>query len=236
MTLHGSGANVFELDVQAAGDEVVVSHFLPLVPGVPWLRRDRWAVRWGPAGTGAERLSAAVDRLPAGSEVLLDLKADGDRGGALAALILRAALDPGRCYVSSKQWSVLPPLRQAGFRTWRTVSGPHALARVLRDRPTDDDAVTVRHDLLRGRAIERLRRRAGRLIAWTVNDIGRAARLAAAGVDGITSDRDEVFRVLRSAYGPSAPTTPAAADRSAADRLGGGRALPRQLAGEPDQR
>lgn len=206
--LRECGVGVFEVDVQMAGEEIVVSHFLPLAPGVPWLRRDRWTVRWGSVGAGAERLSAAVDRLPAGSEVLLDLKADGARGAALVGLILRADVDPGRCYVSSKQWSVLPPLSAAGFRTWRTVGGPAALARVLTGPPTSDDAVTVRHDLLRGRTVERLRRRAGRLIAWTVNNPRRAGWLAAAGVDGITSDRDEVFRLLRARTDPSAPADP----------------------------
>jgi hypothetical protein len=219
--LRECGADVFELDVQVAGEEIVVSHFLPLAPGVPWLRRDRWAVRWGPVGAGAERLSAAVDGLPAGSAVLLDLKARGATGAALVDLILRADLDPGRCYVSSKQWSVLPALSQAGFRTWRTVLGPGALARVLSGPPTTDDAVTVRHDLLRGRTVERLRRRAGRLIAWTVNSPRRAAWLAAAGVDGITSDRDEVFRLLRSRTHPAAPADPQ---------------LPGPPASEPDQR
>jgi glycerophosphoryl diester phosphodiesterase len=192
------GPNVYELDLQVAGDEVVVSHFMPLVPLVPWLRHEGWAFRWGPVGTGAERLAAAVDRLPPGSEVLLDLKDAGQRGEALVSLILRSGLDPGRCYVSSKQWSVLPPLRAAGYRTWRTVAGAGSLARVLTEPPTDDDGVTVRHTLLRIDTIERLRRRAGRVVAWTVNSTARATWLADAGVDGITSDRDGVLRLLRS--------------------------------------
>ncbi|HVQ93836.1 MAG TPA: glycerophosphodiester phosphodiesterase [Mycobacteriales bacterium] len=190
------GVTVFELDVQAAGAEVVVSHFRPVLPVLPWLRRDRWALRWGSVGAGAERLSAAVDRLPAGTEVLLDLKDDGARGAVLVELILRAGLDPGRCYASSKQWSVLPPLRRAGFRTWRSVAGPRGLSRVLAAAPTGDDGVTVRHTLLDDRTIERLRRHTGQVVAWTVNDPARAARLAATGVAGITSDNPEVFRRL----------------------------------------
>ena len=209
--LRDAGADVFEVDLQAIGDEVVVSHFLPVVPLLPRLRHDRWAFRWGSAGAGAERLSVAAQRIPAGSEILLDLKDDtGQRGPALAALILRSDLDPARCYVSSRQWAVLPVLRQAGFRTWRTVWESRGLARVLDGPPTTDDAVTVRHGLLRGDVIHQLRHRAGRVITWTVNSPARAAWLAASGVDGVTSDRVEVFATLRADPPPAAALTPAA--------------------------
>ena len=212
--LRDCGAGVFELDIQAAADGPVVSHFLRVTPLLPQLRCDGRAVRWGPVGAGAERLSAAMDRIPAGGEVLLDLKDDtGRRGRALADLVLRSDLDPARCYVSSRQWSVLPVLRRAGFRTWRTVSGSRDVARVLDGPSTADDAVTVRHRLLGDGMVDRLRRRGGQVIAWTVNDPDRAAALVDAGVDGITSDRAEVFQLIRSAQDECAavPNAPAAA-------------------------
>ena len=56
-------------------------------------------------------------------------------------------------------------------------------------------AVTVRHPYLTPETIERLRRD-GKVMAWTVNDPRRALELAAAGVDGITSDLPQVFRAL----------------------------------------
>jgi hypothetical protein len=192
------GAGVFEIDVQVDGEDVVVSHFVPVTRLLPRLRRDGWVLRWGAAGAGAERLAAAVDLLPAGSEVLLDLKDDtGRRGDVLVELILRSGIDPARCYVSSKQWSVLSRLRDAGFRTWRTAAGARAVSRLLTGPPTRDHGVTVRHSLLDGQLVGRLQWRCGLVVAWTVNSPGRAAQLAAYGVDGITSDHGAVLRSLR---------------------------------------
>jgi hypothetical protein len=211
--LGASGADVFELDLQVAGDEIVISHYLPVLPGLlPHLRHDRWTVRWGPVGAGARRLHDAVASLPAGGEILLDLKNQRQPAArTLTDLVLRADLDPARCYVSSAQWPVLEPLRRAGFRTWRTVREPGQLLRVLDGRPTGDAGVTVQHNLLRGRTVARLRRRAGTVITWTVNSPRRAAQLAEAGVDGVTSDSRTVLHLLRA--GSSLPAT-AASGRS----------------------
>lgn len=188
------GAGVFEIDVQVDGQDVVVSHFVPVTRLLPGLRRDGWVLRWGAVGAGAARLAAAVDLLPAGSEVLLDLK---DDSAALVELILRSGVAPARCYVSSKQWPVLARLRAAGFRTWRTAAGARAVHRLLTGPPTPDHGVTVRHSLLDRQLVQRLQRRCGLVVAWTVNSPERAAQLASYGVDGITSDHAAVFRRLR---------------------------------------
>ncbi len=193
--LAGLGVRVFEIDVQVLGEQLVVSHFLPLHPLVPRVRRDRWGFTTRPRSEREIDLSAAVAAVPAEVELLLDLKNDrGEKAAELAHAVLGAGLDPARCHVSTKGWHVLRLLREQGFRTWRSVGDAAALAAVRGAAPVPDHAVTVRHSLLSAEVVDELQSGGTQVMAWTVNDLRRARQLAAFGVDGITSDSVEVLR------------------------------------------
>jgi len=196
--LADGGAGVFELDLMlAADDRIVVSHEVPLLTAVPWLRHDGPRPAFGRYPTGPP-LEAVLDALPAGVEVLLDLKCD--RGAEAARLVRRVlgfGLDPARCHVSSRNWASMRPLADAGFRTWCSIAHPLSLRAALEGRAAGY-AVTVRYPMLTAAVVDRLHR-LGKVMAWTVNDPDRARALVEAGVDGITSDRAEVFAALRSA-------------------------------------
>lgn len=192
-----AGVAVFEIDVQVIDGTLVSSHFLPVHPRLSRLRRDRRSFTWRRRTPGEIALAEAVAAVPAAAEVLLDLKTD--RGEAALALVERLAadaLDPARCLVSTKGWHTLDAVRAAGYRTWRTVADATALASVLSGPPLPDDAVTVRHTLLRAEVVDRLRTKVPAVMTWTVNDVGRAGQLLDAGVDGITSDSAEVLRLV----------------------------------------
>jgi glycerophosphoryl diester phosphodiesterase len=51
----------------------------------------------------------------------------------------------------------------------------------------------VRHTFLTPATLGRLRLVSERIVAWTVNDVGRAQQLIRLGIDGITSDNPLVF-------------------------------------------
>ena len=194
--LVASGANVFEVDLMlAADDEIVLSHDIPFLTSVPWLRHDGLRFMFGRHPVGPP-LAAVAELLPPEVEMLLDLKCDrGTEAFRLVRKLLTLGLDPARCYVSSKNWRSMEELEREGFRTWRSVAHPWALKGLLEDGAAPGYAVTVRHPLLTSGpngTIERLQR-LGKVMAWTVNDPQRAGELVQAGVDGVTSDLPAVF-------------------------------------------
>ncbi len=204
--LAGCGADVFEIDLRLLADDLVVTHFLPVVSAVPLLQHDGWRFRLGRRDPVAPLLAAAVVHLPPTAMVLLDLK--DDRGSAahrLADRLLDGGLaelpvDPARLHVSSHSWAVLERLERAGWQTWRTIGSPRRLAAFDAVGPGGAWAVTVRHRLLTDAVLERW---AGstRLTAWTVNDVRRAQELLDGGVLGITTDSCDVHRVVAAARG-----------------------------------
>lgn len=195
--LAAAGAELFEVDVQIDdGDHVVVSHYFPFGP-FGLLQRDNWRVR-RPVGVGRDpELAAMVDYVPDRCRVLLDLKErmPARRARLLAALI-GSPLRSERFVVCSPHGTDLDELRAAGFATWRTAGTRAELADVLSAGRLPDEAVTIRHTLLTEPLVHTLHDRAPGVVAWTVNDPGRAVRLRDLGVDGITTDRARVLRQL----------------------------------------
>lgn len=191
------GVRVFEIDLQVLGGEVVVSHYLPVHPRLPLVRRDRRSLTIRPRLPREIGLAAAVAAVPDEVELLLDLKNDhGARAAELAGLVAESGVDPARCHISTKGWQVLPMLRERGFRTWRSVGDAGALAAIRAGLPLPDHAVTVRHSLLTAAVVAELRAAGVQVMAWTVNDLPRARVLAGYGVDGITSDLPQVLRFV----------------------------------------
>lgn len=195
--LGAAGATVFEIDVQTIGDDLVVSHYLPVHPLLPRVRRDRTRLTVRRRSRLEVALAETVAALPAGAEILLDLKVDqGPAAHALVEHLATAGPDPARCYASTKGWATLPALAAAGYRTWRTIADPAALAAVLAMSDLPDDAVTVRHTLLSAEVVAELRGRVPRVMTWTVNDPTRARAVLEFGVDGVTTDSAEVLRLV----------------------------------------
>lgn len=199
-SLADAGADIFEIDVQVFAALLVSSHFRPVHPFLVRVRRDRHSFTVRRRTTAEIDLARAMAAIPDGAQILLDLKCDvGQSASDLANRLLDAGLDRQRCLVSTKGWHTLPALRAGGFRTWRTVADPVALAAVLDGPPLPDDAVTVRHSLLTAEVVQRLREKVPAVMCWTVNDPRRAADLVAAGVDGVTSDSIDVVRLVAQA-------------------------------------
>jgi glycerophosphoryl diester phosphodiesterase len=191
-----AGADVFEVDVRLLRGRLLVTHFQPVLRGVPVLQRDNWRLRLGhpPAPTFAE----VVAHVPESCEVMIDLKDDrGPLAVALAEALAAQAGDPERLHASSKHWGSLQVLQSRGWRTWRTADTPARLAELEVVGLQGAWAATVRHTLLRPPGVaERLVEQCGRVLAWTVNDPGTADGLLARGIAGITTDAPAVHRVV----------------------------------------
>lgn len=191
------GAEIFEIDVQTLAGDLVSSHFLPLHPRVPLLRRDRRSLTWRRRTPREIDLARAMAAVPQSAQILLDLKGDAGQSG-LDLVDRLVAADPNRdrCLVSTKGWHTLDALRAGGFHTWRTIADPDSLTRVLAGPRLTDAAVTVRHGLLNAEVVARLRELVPAVMCWTVNDARRATELLMAGVDGVTSDSTEVLQMV----------------------------------------
>jgi glycerophosphoryl diester phosphodiesterase len=195
--LAAAGAQVFEADVQIddAG-AVVVTHYLPLGVGGRF-ERDNWRVRWHTGRSRDPRLADVIDIVPAGCRVLLDLKERRpDRRARLVAALADAAKDRSRFVVCGHPEEDVAALRAAGFATWRSVGNARHLAAVLGEDRLPDDAVSIRHSLLSGRVLDQLHERVPQVVAWTINNVGRARALCALGVDGVTTDSVTVLQLL----------------------------------------
>jgi glycerophosphoryl diester phosphodiesterase len=190
-----AGASVFEADVQVddAG-AVVVTHYLPFGVGGRF-ERDNWRVRWHTGRAGDPRLAEVTGIVPDDRLVLLDLKERRpERRARLVAALIDSLPDRSRFRVCGHPETDMAALRAAGFRTWRSVGSSRHLAAVLAEDQLPDDAVSIRHSLLTARVLDRLHERVPKVVAWTVNSVGRATQLRALGVDGVTTDNIGVLQ------------------------------------------
>lgn len=192
------GVSVFEVDLQFLAGVPVVSHYLPLPGGPSRLRHDRWRFTLRARTRAEEDLAAVVDRVPAGAAVLVDLK--GGTAEDVLAVLRGSARPPEGWYVSGKDPAPLAALAAAGYRTWLSLATRPAFAAALAGQlPAGLDGVTVRHTYLDRGAVGRLAGHGPRVLAWTVQDVRRAAELASYGVAGVTSDSDAVHAYVAGA-------------------------------------
>lgn len=192
--LAAAGASVFELDVQLVDGRLVVSHFLPVLRRRGWLENDSWRFRWTGRGTPDRSVQDMAGLVPDHCGIALDLK-EGEPGrrAELKQRLMVEIRDTDRYRVSSGDPADLAQFRAAGFRTWRTIGGKRDLERVMGEGQLADEAVSVRHRLLSREYVDRLHAVVPTIIAWTVNDVGRARALREMGVDGLTTDNRNVL-------------------------------------------
>jgi glycerophosphoryl diester phosphodiesterase len=203
--LAAAGATIFEIDVQLGRGRIAVSHFLPVGRG-GYLQRDNWRWRWHTAAARDPAVDDVAAVVPPGCAVLLDLKErTAERRRELISAIVETMPERKRYVVCGPHPEDLQRLRAAGFRTWRTVGGRRSLAALLADGPIPDEAISIRHTLLTEASIDRLQDVTETVVAWTVNDPGRARQLRDLGVSGITTDRPAVMQSV--AAGPQVGQT-----------------------------
>lgn len=195
--LAAAGAHAFELDVQLRGTRLVVSHYLPFLGVRGWLEHDNGRFRWRSGPPRDPALLDIVALIPPQCLILLDPKeTEPCRRRALHEALVAALPERDRLRVSTDRADDLERYRAAGFQTWRTIKTGRALGHVISSGPVPDAGVSVRHTLLDAASVERLHGVTDTVVAWTVRNVARAARLREFGVDGITTDSRGVMTRL----------------------------------------
>lgn len=190
------GADAIELDVHLTADGVVVVHHDPIlrafpsdIPGTPLAirelparaLRDRPLDRGVPIPTLAEVLELVGDR----AAVYVEVKAAEAEGATLECIQASRA----RCAVHAFDHRValrvatLAPAVPAGILLDSYLIEPEAALRSSHARD-----YWQRWELIDADLVARVHSAGGRVIAWTVNDVGAARALQALGVDGICTD------------------------------------------------
>ena len=133
---------------------------------------------------------------------MLDLRSWFNDPAPDVARELLAAPDHGRVSVTCESWGVADRLQawMPALRVAYSVRSERQLRRYVAGRmdgAIGPMAVAVRHSLLHSeREVESLRRRAGHVAVWTVDDADRAIELTGWGVDAIVSNHIDVLNTV----------------------------------------
>jgi glycerophosphoryl diester phosphodiesterase len=158
---------------------------------------EKWYLRWAPRKPFGlkELLEASAGR----TRILLDLKSGGEAAARLVRKSIDAAApDTPPVAASSQQWRILRAIHALApeVDTFYSIDVQAKLDLFLSviERDNQPRGVSCRHSLLREQVVERLHARGLWVLAWTVDDLDEAQKLAAWGVDGITTHKVADFR------------------------------------------
>ncbi len=181
------GADFVEVDVWFRKSEFEARHERRMGP-IPLLF-ERWYLRFAPPSPFT--LQSLLAEMRDDTGVLLDLKNSQHETAAGVAAILREAPGNVRVMASSQWWPGLRRLhdRAPGVELYYSidVEAKLDLFRSIIRRDHRPSGVSCRESLLTPALIREMHDHSLRVIAWTVDDLSRAARLASWGVDGITT-------------------------------------------------
>ena len=184
------GADFLEVDMWLHGGVFEIRHERR-VPRLPLLF-EKWYLRRVPRRhyTLDDLLNdTAVDD----AAIFLDLKNGGADAAALLRRILARTGGQRRIAASSQQWRALRAIRELApdVEAFYSIDVRAKLDLFLSvsDRDLRPRGVSCRHSLLTPRVVEALHAKDLLVVAWTVDDIDRAAELVGWGVDGLTTHR-----------------------------------------------
>jgi glycerophosphoryl diester phosphodiesterase len=185
-----AGAQGIELDVHATADGVVVVHHDPVTGAGAEIAATRWTDLNPADGAAAgaapiPTLASVCDLVGQRVELFVEIKGEGIEEAVTEVLDGR----PGTFAIHSFDHATIGRLARARV--------PYRLGLLFDDSIADavermaeygaTDAWPHR-SLISRPVVERIQRSGGRVIAWTVNSVSDARRLADYGVDGICTD------------------------------------------------
>lgn len=189
-----AGADYIEVDLFVHRGQFESRHERRL-PFLPFFV-EKWSFR--PAPRNPFPLSALLGEAAPPAGVFLDLKnAPANAPRLVREAVLAAAPS---CYpvASSQDWDILRGLAtvapEVALFYSIDVQAQLDLFLAVGERDTRPLGVSCRESLVTRQLVESLHERALRVVAWTVDDLERAAELAAWGVDGITTRRVAAVR------------------------------------------
>jgi glycerophosphoryl diester phosphodiesterase len=188
-----AGVAVVEADVHLFRGRLEVRHLKTLGP-LPLLW-DRWelASPWTPRLLLSDLLAAAAPT----TELMLDLKGRRRRLAEQVVDALQPYLGRQRLTISARCWPLLEPFAGLPVRRLHSVRTGRQLRALLgQSAGARIEGVSIHERLLDRAAMTELRRIAGVVLTWPVDDAGRAAELVRLGVHGLISDRPEAMSAL----------------------------------------
>ena len=196
--LHLAGhpsVDAFEADVWVVRGKLIAHHERPVGK---WLLTPPWV-----RGTDRVPLEVILEAVKNTSAFVVDLRSwVGDPAPDLARTLANSLDDFSHIYVTCESWVVADRLREwlPGLDVTYSVRSERQLHRYLRE--VDEGAraatpVTVRHTLIDDVVmLDAIRARAGRVGAWTVDDVERALELKRWGIDQIVSNQLQVLNAI----------------------------------------
>jgi len=191
-----SGAEGIELDVHATRDGVVVVHHDPALRGGQVIADESLSVlrdAAGTAGTELPTLSEVCELVRGTAELFVEIKGAGIE--RLVLDVMRGHEGPFAIHSFDHQLiariHALDDTLRLGVLFEEPVDDVHALMRA-----TGATDVWPHAPLITASLVDAVHASAGRVIAWTVNDVPTAQRLASLGVDGLCGDDVRIFARL----------------------------------------
>lgn len=151
----------------------------------------QWVV--GSLGFGAELKNVLTNELiRANGRLYFDFKFGGIKGAYDLIEFLRQH-GLGKPTIASTDWQTLVKLnQQQGVKPHFTIARPPDLEKFFKEAERlnliGEKGISIRHTLLTPKLIQHFCDRDFEIVAWTVDDRGRAQELEAMGVDGIVSN------------------------------------------------
>src|SRR5215472_1200756 len=201
------GVDMVEVDIHRTADErLVLWHDQTFPVGdthIPIGETALEQLRCIDIGDGERiiELSDALDAVNGRAALLIDLKADGLAAPIVADVQGREPQDVAVC---GHYWETLREIKRRApeigtsltlDRRWREWYGEGVIERI------DTDAVTVDWRVLDPVFIARCHAQGLAVFAWTVDEPDLMRRLVALGVDGLTSNRADLFARVNAAEG-----------------------------------
>jgi glycerophosphoryl diester phosphodiesterase len=181
---------IVEADVNLFRGRLEVRHLKTLGPlPVFW---DCWqlAPPWRPHLLLSELLAEAAPD----TELMLDLKGKDARLAARVIEALEPYLGARRVTICTRTWPLLEAFEGLPVRRIHSVGTARQLRALIHSaRTVHIEGVAIHERLLDLAAVTELRRIAGLVMTWPVNDLTRAGELVRLGVDGLISDRPEAI-------------------------------------------
>lgn len=187
-----AGADAIELDVHCSADGVPVVHHDAAFPdGTPVasLTADQLARRDATAETGVPTLAATCSLVGHRATLLVEIKAPAIEAQVLAVLNDHegdAAVHSFDHDLIARVHALDPTMRVGVLLDEGTIWSAAAVHALMQRTEALD--VWPHHSLVTAELVQAVHYANGRVLAWTVNELDLAERLARAGVDGLCSD------------------------------------------------
>jgi glycerophosphoryl diester phosphodiesterase len=181
-----AGVAFVEADVNLFRGRLEIRHLKTVGP-LP-LYWDRWEL--APPWRSRLLLEDVLEAAAPSTELMLDLKGRNPRLAERVIEAIEPYLETRRLTIAARHWPLLERFADLPVRRLHSVGTARQLRELIRraaGRPLD--GVTIHERLLDSTAVAELRRVAGVVMTWPVNDAVRAGELLRLGVDGLISDR-----------------------------------------------